>query len=159
MKTQREEDDAGGGRVAELLALEGGTVDEHGHAEGGLAGPPWVSRYGSSKSCAALMKDVTTTKAVTGLSAGRVTVVNWRNCPGAVQLGRLVQLAGDVLQPGEEEDGEVPHPAPEQHEADGDLGQGRIAQPVQRRRPEQGLQRGVEQPEVLVQASGCRPGR
>lgn len=45
------------------------------------AGPPPVSRYGSSKIWAAPMKEVTTTKAVTGFSAGRVTVVKVRRRP------------------------------------------------------------------------------
>jgi hypothetical protein len=44
-------------------------------------GPPLVSRYGSSNSCAALMNEVTMTKAEIGLIPGTVTAKKVRSRP------------------------------------------------------------------------------
>src|SRR4051794_3022679 len=74
------------------------------------AGPPPVSRYGSSKIWAAPMNEVTTTKAVTGFSAGRGTVVKVRRRPAPARAARLVQLPRHVLESGQEEHREVAGP-------------------------------------------------
>ena len=81
-----------------------------------------------------------------------------RQATGAVELGRLVQLAGDVLQAGQEVDHDVAGPAPDQDDDDHHLGPLRRPQPVDRPDPEQAAQTGVHQAELRVEDQGEHQG-
>src|SRR5689334_9292939 len=90
-------------------------------------GPPLVSRYGSSMIWAVPTMTVTATNAVTGLSIGTVMLKKVRSGP-APSAAPPRTAPWHVLQPGEEEDGQIAGPEP-QHQQHADLRPGRVAEP------------------------------
>ena len=79
-------------------------------------GPPWVMTRIRSKILKELIVSITVTKNVVGRRHGIVTLPEPLPHAGAVDAGRLVQLAGNGLQAREEQDHVVAHVSPGAHD-------------------------------------------
>src|SRR4029450_11464596 len=109
-------------------------------------GPPRpVSRYGSVKKLAPVMVAAITTRVVVGRTPGTVTVVKRFTRPGPVDLGRLVELLGDVLEGGAVEQDVEAELLPGGEQGDDRHRPEAVDQPrrVGGQRPEQGVDQDV----------------
>ena len=95
-----------------------------------LTGPPWVRMKGRSKTWSDESVMTTTTKSSVGRSRGSVIDQKSRQVAGAVELGGFVEIVGNCLKPGEEDDHVVADAVPDR---DADQAGHSLAQAVEKR--------------------------
>jgi hypothetical protein len=114
-----------------------------------FSGPPSVMTYGSAKNWKYPIGVSTPRRETWARAAAAVICRNSCHRPGAVQAGGLVERLRDACEPGDEEDHRVAEVLPDARRMIAGIAHLRVAEPVDRRNPEQ-LETAVQAAEAGV---------